>query len=146
MNSYMHQQHCPLENRMENGEHSDAAKRITDTYALHRLADLYGNMGHWMACRLDDGTSDNVLYDTKASAIRHQHHNENYFTFIQMVPSQITACEAEVMLKVARMLYAKGWRMSGDESKFDLIKRLSWEDQKAMSEGIVTNIRLGRNN
>lgn len=143
--SYMHQQHCPFENRTNMNGHSDAAFRIADTYAMHRLVDLYGNIGQWIACRLDDGTSDNVLYDSKASAIRHQHHNENYYTFIQIVPAQITACEAEVMLKIARMVYDKGGRMTDGYSRHDLIKRLGWEDQNALSKGIVTNVRLGRN-
>lgn len=141
----MHQLHCPLENRTEWGGHSDAALRIADTFALHRLADLYGNIGQWMACALEDGTSDNTLYDSKASAIRHQHHNENYYTFIQIVPAQMTACEAEVMIKIARMIYAKGGRMSDGYSRHDLIKRLGWEDQNALSKGIVTNVRFGRN-
>lgn len=111
---------------------------------MHRLADLYGNMKKWMACRLDDGTSDNTLYDTKAQAIRHQHHNENYYTFIQMVPAQMTACEAEVMLKVARMVYDAGGRMTDGYARHDVIKRSTWEDQNALSKGIVTNVQLGR--
>lgn len=138
----MHQQHCPLENRTEWGGHSDAAMRVADTYAMHRLADLYGNMGQWMACRIDNGSSDNALYDSKESAIRHQKHNENYFTFIRMVPSQMTPCEAEVMLKVARMHYDNGHRNSNGIGNREIIKRLSWEDQIAMSKGIVTNVQL----
>lgn len=143
--NYMHQQHCPLENRTNMNGHSDAAFRITDVYTMHRLADLYGCIGQWIACRLDDGSSDNVLYDSKQAAIRHQHHNENYYTFIQIVPAQMTACEAEVMLKVARMIYDKGGRMTDGYSRHDLIKRLGWEDQNALSKGIVTNVQLGRN-
>jgi hypothetical protein len=141
MNPYMHQQRCPLENRINESGHSDAARRIANTYMLHRLADLHGSMGHWIACRLDDGTSDYVLYDSKANAIKYQHNNENYYTFIQIVPAQVTACEAEIMLKVARMVYDKGGRMSDGFARHDVIKRANWEDQIAMSKGIVTNIR-----
>lgn len=140
-----HQMHCPITNRTPFGDHSDAAKRISDTYTLHRLADPYGNIGSWFAAALQDGTSDNTLYDSKPDAIRHQHHNENYYTFIQIVPAMMTPCEAEVMLKVARMIYAKGGRISDGFSKHELIRRLGWEDQIAVSEGIVTNIRFGRN-
>lgn len=138
----MHQTHCPIENRTQWGGHSDAAMRVADIYRMHRLADFYGNMRKWMACRIDDGTSDNVLYDSKQDAIRHQHHNENYFTFIQMVPSEMTPCESEVMLKVARMHYDKGHRNSNGIGNREIIKRLSWEDQIAMSKGIVTNVQL----
>jgi len=144
MNYYMHQLRCPIENRIPGIGHSDVARRIADTYAMHRLADFYGNMRHWIACRLDDGTSDNTVYDSKASAIRHQHHNENYYTFIQLTPAQMTACEAEIMLKVARMVYAAGGRMTDGYARHDVIKRSNWEDQIALSKGIVTNVRLGR--
>ena len=143
--NYMHQIHCPLENRTDNG-HSDAARRIADTYTLHRMADLYGNIGQWMACRLDDGTSDNHLYNSKQTAIRHQKHNENYYTFIQIVPAQMTACEAEVMLKIARMVYDAGGRMTDGFARHDIIVRSSWEDQNALAKGIVTNVHLRRGN
>lgn len=141
-----HNMRCPLINRTALGDHSDAAKRIADVYSLHRLADPYGNIGYWIACALIDGTSDNTLYQSRQDAIAHQHHNENFYTFIQIVPSTMTPCESEVMLKVARMAYDKGWRISDGMSRHDLIKRLGWEDQLALSGGIATNIVLGRNN
>lgn len=138
----VHQQHCPIINRTGFGDHSDAAKRVSDVYNMHRIADPYGCVGSWIACALADGTSDNVLYDSKRDAIAHQHHNENYFTFIQIVPSTMTPCEAEVMLKVARMAYESGMRITDGLSKYDLIKRLGWEDQLALSNGVAQNLRL----
>jgi hypothetical protein len=144
MSPYMHQVHCPFENRTPEG-HSDAAKRVSDIYSLHRVADPYGNIGSWFAAALADGTSDMVLYDSKQSAISHQHHNENYYTFIQVVPAMMTPCETEVMLKIARMLYDKGNRQTDGNSKRELIRRLGWEDQVALSKGVVTNVRMGRN-
>lgn len=144
MNRTQHQPRCPIENWTALGDHSDAAKRIADIYSLHRLADPYGNIGFWIACALADGQSDMVLYETKRDAIRHQHHNENWYTFIQIVPSSMTPCEAEVMLKVARMAYDKGWRITDGLSRRDLIKRLGWEDQIALSKGTVQNVEFGR--
>ena len=141
-----HNMRCPLINRTALGDHSDAAKRISDNYNMHRVADPYGNIGYWIACALIDGASDNTLYQSRRDAIAHQHHNENFYTFIQIVPSTMTPCESEVMLKVARMAYDKGWRISDGMSRHDLIKRLVWEDQMALSNGIATNIVLGRNN
>ena len=144
MNRTQHQPRCPIENWTALGDHSDAAKRIADIYSLHRLADPYGNIGFWIACALADGQSDMVLYETKRDAIRHQHHNENWYTFIQIVPSTMTPCEAEVMLKVARMAYDRGWRITDGLSRRDLIKRLGWEDQIALSKGTVQNVEFGR--
>jgi hypothetical protein len=140
-----HQMRCPIENRTPFGDHSDAAKRIADTFALHRIADPYGNIGYWFAAALIDGRSDGTLYESKPDAIKHQHHNENWYTYIQIVPSSMTACEAEIMLKIARMIYDKGGRMTDGYSRHDLIKRLGWEDQIALSRGITTNVLYGRN-
>lgn len=143
--NYIHQQHCPLENRNGFGDHSDAAKRIADVYNLHRVADPYGNIGSWIACALQDGQSDMVLYDSKDAAIHHQHGYENYFIYIQIVPAMITACEAQVHLKIGRMCYDKGGRWANGDTKHELIRRLGWEDQVALSKGIATNVRYGRN-
>lgn len=140
----IHNMRCPIENRSPLNLHSDAAKRIVDCYNMHRVADPYGCIGFWMACALNDGHSDNVLYESKLDAIRHQKHNENYYTFIQIVPTTMTECEAEVMLKVARMLYDAGGRISDGYSRHDLIKRLGWEDQLQLAKGNVTNIQYGR--
>jgi hypothetical protein len=141
----IHQIRCPIENRTQWGGHSDAAMRIADTYRLHRLADLYGSMGKVIACRLDTGESDNVLYDSRPSAISHQKNSENYFTFIQITPADMTPCEAEIMIKVARMSYDKGARNTDGFGNREIIKRLSWEDEIAQSKGIVTNVRLEGN-
>ena len=145
MDQMTHQMHCPVINRTPLGDHSDAAKKVSDIYSLHRVADPYGNIGSWFAAALADGQSDMVLYPSKADAIAYQHHNENYYTYIQIVPAMMTPCEAEVMLKVARMAYDKGWRITDGASKYDLIKRLGWEDQNALSRGIPTNVTYGRN-
>ena|ERR1700742_3341841 len=138
----MHESRCPVENRTPFNTHSDEAKRVADEYAMHRLADPYGNIGYWFACALADGRSDHVLYESKRDAIDHQHHNEEWYTYIQIVPSTMTECAAEVMLKVAKMAYAKGMRISDGLSRHDLIRRLGWEDQNALSKGVVTNVRM----
>lgn len=140
----MHNPRCPIINRTALNLHSDAAKRIVDVYNMHRAADPYGCIGFWIACALNDGSSDNVLYESKRDAIKHQHHNENYYTFIQIVPSTMTECEAEVMLKVARMAYDSGMRVTDGLSRHDLIKRLGWEDQLALADGIASNVQFGR--
>jgi hypothetical protein len=136
----MHQKGCP---RL--GNHSDTAKRIADTYNLHRVAKGYDAIGCWIVCALQDGSSDQTLYDSKQDAIKHQHNNENYYVFIQIVPASMTICDAEIMLKVARQMYSKGWRLSDGDSRRELIRRLSREDQVAISNGVVTNLRIGRN-
>lgn len=80
--------------------HSDAAKRITDTYNLHKAAGA--PVGHWMAANLGDGTSDNCAYPDKGTAVRYQHHNEWWFAFIRLMPGSMSVCEAESLLYMRR--------------------------------------------
>lgn len=130
--------------------HSDAAKRLCDTYNLHRVADPYGSLKKWFAVRLIDGTGDNVLYDSKSDCVFHQHHNEQYYAFIKIVPSTMTECEAEVMLSVARRAYDNGLRLTDPDHRSggpDLIKRTSIEDQLSLARGFVSNVIIpGRGN
>lgn len=129
--------------------HEDAAKRIADTYSLHRIAgDALGhsNMGRWFAASIQDGTTDNVLYDSKSDAVRHQHHNENRYTYIKIGPFAMTACSAAVMLKTARWAYESGLRMADPDDRktggVELIKRASIEDMRNLAFGRVSNIRF----
>lgn len=141
----MHEAWC----RQKAMGHSDAAKRVCDEYNLHRLALGYDAIGKWFACALADGTSDHVAYDNKLSAVRHQHHNEQYYTFIKIGPPTMNQCEAEVMLTTARSLYDKGLRLTDPDDTHggkDVIKRSSVEDQLALSRGISQNLIIpGRN-
>lgn len=136
-----HEAWCPRKDK----DHSDAAKRTSDTYNLHRIGDPYGSIHKWIAVSLSEGRSDDVLYGSKYDAVRHQHHNEKYYTFIKIVPTTMNPCEAEVVLKTARMLYDKGMRMADPDHRHggpDLIKRLNVSDQLALARGAVQNIRF----
>lgn len=125
--------------------HSDAAKRLSDTYNLHRIALGLDAVGKWFAASLTEGRSDDTLYDSKLACVRHQKHNEKYYTFVKMVPSGMNECEAEVMLNTARKLYDNGMRMADPDHKhggYDLITRLTAEDQLAAMRGIASNLRM----
>lgn len=125
--------------------HSDAAKRMSDTYNLHRLAGGLASVGKWFAAKLEDGRTDNVLYDSKLDCVRHQGHNERYYTFIKIAPNSMNQCEGEVMLTTARKLYDKGMRMADPDHKhggMDLITRLTVEDQLQQARGVVTNLAM----
>jgi hypothetical protein len=124
-------------------KHSDEAKRITETYIMHRMADPIGNTGKWFAVSLQDGTGDNTIYDSKPDAMKHQHHNEYNRLFIQIVPGQMNVCDAELLLSGARKLRdARKDLMDRDHPKGGLepINRLSAEDQIAQLQGVPTNL------
>ncbi len=125
--------------------HSDAAKRLSDTFNLHRVAAQYDSINKWFAVRLHDGTSDGVLYDSKSDCIRHQGHNEQFYAFIKIIPCMMTPCEAEVLLNVHRRAYDAGFRLTDpDHPKGgrQLIQRVTVEDQLALAKGQVRNVIL----
>jgi hypothetical protein len=82
----------------------DAAKRISDTVALHLTAanDLVDCVGCWCAFKLEDGTSDGAIYDTKNDAIYHQLGNSKDYCYLKIPPDGITVKDAWHFLKINR--------------------------------------------
>jgi hypothetical protein len=130
-----HEQWC----RAKAFEHSDAAKRTRDHYELHRMAVPLECIGKWFAVALIDGSSDGVLYDGKQDAVRHQHHNEMYYAYVQINPGGMSICEAEAFLKIHRDMYDAGVRLhdpAHPQGGHSLIPALSAEDQRSMRSSI----------
>lgn len=137
----MHEHWCPSKAL----PHDDAAKRISDEYNLHRIGKGDASIGRWFAARLNDGTSDHTLYDSKRDAVIHQHHNEKYYTFIKIGPYNMTPCSAAVMLKTGRALEDSGMRMADPDHPhggMDVIKRVTAEDQLQQMRGRNTNLLM----
>lgn len=129
--------------------HTDAAKRIYDAYSLHRLADPIGNLGQWFAVAIADGSTDGVLYDSRIDAITHQHHNETYYVYVQIVPSQMSICDAELFLTGVRKTYdARKAMIDRDRPSGGkvIIPRLTVEDQRAQIAGKWQNLILPKGN
>jgi hypothetical protein len=132
----LHDMACPT----PGVEHEDAAKRISDTYRLHRLADHFGSIGKWFASRLSDGTSDGVLYDLKVECISHQHHNEKFFAFVRVGPHDMNVCESQTFLNVQRRLSEKGIGVIDPDQRGGgpvMIPRLTREDMRAQMSSIL---------
>ena len=130
-------------------KHSDAAKRVSDEYNMHRIADCHGSIGKWVAFALADGTSDHQLYDTKHSAVRHQHHNEQWYFFAQIRPVTMAVCETEAMLNMHRRMYDAGVRLidpSHAHGGRDMINRVSREDQGAQLRTVLSGGRSAPTN
>jgi hypothetical protein len=107
----------------------DAGKRIADTYIMHRLADPIGNLGKFMAVRLQDGTSDNTLYPSMqvAREVIGRRDDEDRWLYIQIVPSQLPARDAAILLRGARKMYTAGIRQRAMDGRV-MIPRLARED------------------
>lgn len=144
----IHEIRCPL-----NGtelEHSDAAKRLSDTYRLHRLADPIGSIGHWFAAALVDGRSDNVLYDSRRDAVWYQKHNEEYYFYTQIGPYDMNQCQAESVLSGAQKIAdTPGMKLTDRDHRAggrSLIPRLTVEDQQAQMRSLLSGGRMPQRN
>lgn len=123
--------------------HSDAAKRLSDHYNIHRIAGGLDAVRKWFAVRLDDGQSDGVLYDSKSDCVKHQHHNESFYAFIRIAPCDMKVCDAEIVLRKNRQFYDNGLRMADPDQKSggsDVITRLTYEDELAAMRGKTSNL------
>ena len=139
-----HDMGCERTRRTPLGGHSDGAKRVSDTYRLHRTALGLGAVGQWFAAALADGASDGVLYDGKRAAVRHQKHNEQWYAFVCINPGDMSVCEAEEFLAVNRMLYEKGIRLTDPghaKGGREVIQRATVEDQRSLVRSIANGGR-----
>lgn len=138
-------------NRLKRVE-DPAARRLADTYAMHRLADPIGNIGQWFAVKLSDGSSDNSLYPSKREAIRHQKGDEQLYAYVQIVPATMSVKMATTFLSTYRKFYDAGLRMIDRDHRaggVDLIKRTGYEDQyanvqAALRRGKPSNLIIGK--
>lgn len=83
------------------------AQRVSDSWNLH--AQFPENNGKWLAVRMQDGTGDGVLYDSREGAINHQGMPE-YFCYLQIRPFPMTAEDAQNFLDFHRLVYDAGHR------------------------------------
>lgn len=85
----------------------DAAKRLSDAVNLHitvaiSQGDIAGAYGKWVAAKLEDGSSDGALYDTKQQAVDHQS-NPKICCYVKIPPDGMSVQDAWTFLKVNRL-------------------------------------------
>jgi hypothetical protein len=136
----LHQPTCDVRRRNGFGDHSDAAKRISDTYRLHRTAQGPAAIGQFFACALADGQTDGMLYGSKRDAVRHQHHNEQRYMFLAIGPYDLGPCDAEELLAIQRLYYDRGIRWPDPDHAHggpEVIQRATVEDQRSLVRSIA---------
>jgi hypothetical protein len=98
---------------------TDAARRMADIIN-ERVAftNSWEARNCWLAFRLDDGSSDKVLYDSKIDAIRHCS-DEKYFAFwcFRNAPGGINARDAQIYLDLHRHAYDNGGHLADPDAK-----------------------------
>ena len=121
----------------EDRELADAGQRIADEFIMHRLADPIGNIGMFFACRLQDGTSNHVLYPSMEAARRDigQRDDENRWMYVQIVPAQLPAKDAAILLRAHRKMYDAGIRVSSMNGRV-MIPRVAREDHIAQLRSV----------
>lgn len=76
--------------------------------------------GYWMAFRLSDGGSDEMVYETRRDAIRHQLH-EQQCCYVKIPRDNMPGKAARSLLRSTRMLYEAGYRFSDPDDERQLI-------------------------
>lgn len=92
------------------GSRDDFAKRAYDIMNMHVIGKGDSSWGKWVAFRLSDGGSDNVLYDSRQAAIDHQLH-PSQCCYLVIPPTGFTLKELREFLILSRKLYDKGARI-----------------------------------
>lgn len=135
--------------REANGGHSDVARRTSDLYNLHRM--LIGNRGGVIAVRLSDGQSDGEIYPDRETAMRHQHHNEKWYCYIDLGAAPVmTVCNAAALLRFHAHAaeLAPAVRDAKPGSTLEVIPRLTIADRErqigAMMGRNGLHVALGR--
>ncbi len=101
--------------------HTDAAKKCAENINMHYQAIGWDAVGKFCAIALQDGSSDHVLYDTRKDAILHQHHNEQWYCFVKIIPELMGICDAQIFLDFHRKAYDNGFRLVDPDDNRALI-------------------------
>lgn len=108
---------------------SDAAKRFSDGInAMITFHKAWEIRYCYIAVKLEDGSVDSTIYDTRADAIHHQSDERLYCYFpIGNFLSGLTRTDAQLILDIQRHAYDSGIRIT-DEEVPDIIPTVNMVD------------------
>lgn len=114
--------------------HSDAAKRFSDTYNLHKAA---GMVRGWIAVRYQDGSGGDDVYDSRADAVADCWPYEDRFFYCTLQQPSMSVCAAEAVLRYKRIM-AEMERPDRDVAHGgrEVIPRLAVEDQESQIQAV----------
>lgn len=127
--------------------HSDAAKRFSDVYNLHKAA---GTARGWIAVALADGSSDGDLYDTRHDAVQLKFPRDRRFFYCTLAQPSMTVCQAESLLRFQRVMNEMNGAHTDRDAPgggLEVIPRLAAEDIEAQIRAVRTGrgfVAMGR--
>jgi len=97
---------------------TDAAKRIHETINVMHIARTWDELKRgWMAFRLADGTTDNVLYESRADAIKHQLHEQTcLYIAMRTTLGGVPLRDCQILIDVHRHIYDAGGRLADPDA------------------------------
>jgi len=113
---------------MRHNDFNFALAKSEDIDSAQRMADIINErctwfpfsvlQSKWMAFRLQDGSSDKQLYDTRKDAVRHQT-NENQCCFFSFrnAPGGVQTRDIWLYMQFHRHAYSRGARMNDPEAQ-----------------------------
>lgn len=119
-------------------QYSDRARRCSDTINNHLVGTRFECVGRWAAIRLSDGGSDDVLYDSKSDAIRHQVH-ETQCAYVSIPLDGMTPRQAEMYLNFTEGLYKAGARLADPDTVIHM--PAAAEKQRAVLRAVHQKMR-----
>lgn len=121
--------------------HSDAAKRFSDAYNLHRAA---GTSRGWIAVRYADGSAELAVYDSREDAVADCWPWEDDFFYCSLTQRSMTVCQAESLLRYKRVMSEMDRAHLDRDARgggLEVIQRLTAEENEAQ----IAAVRAGRN-
>jgi hypothetical protein len=82
----------------------DAAKRLSDTVALHLVADFERAIRSVIVVRLEDGSTDDTLYDSWDDACAKGTPDPRWFAPLRITPDGINERDARLWIRANKML------------------------------------------
>jgi len=97
---------------------TDAAKRIHETINVMHIARTWDELKRgWMAFKLADGTTDNVLYESRADAIKHQLDEQTcLYIAMRTTLGGVPLRDCQILIDVHRHIYDAGGRLADPDA------------------------------
>lgn len=96
----------------------DSGKRMAELVNLRVSSTPWDTIVHgWMAFRLQDGGSDNIIYDSREEAVNHQKDNKVcFYLCMRNAMGGIKALDAQLLINMQRQIHDAGGALSEPEA------------------------------